>query len=51
LAQGLSVLAAAPPLAAAAAAIGGLAVLALGLIAFLGRETRGRDLGDLEDPR
>jgi len=51
LAQGLSVVAAAPPLAAAAAVVGALAVAALGLIAFLGRETRGRDLRDLEDPR
>lgn len=49
LAQGVSVLAAAPPLAAAAAVVGGVAVVALGLIAFLGRETRGRDLRDLED--
>jgi putative MFS transporter len=51
LAQGLSVLGAAPPLGVAAAVVGGLAVAALGLIAFLGRETRGRDLRDLEDPR
>lgn len=51
LAQGLSVLGAAPPLGAAAAVVGGLAVAALGLIAFLGRETRGRDLRDLEDSR
>ena len=50
-AQGLSVLAMAPPLGAAAAAVGGLAVLSLGLIAVVGRETRGRDLRDLEDPR
>lgn len=50
LAQGLSVLAAAPPLAAAAAAIGALTVAALSLIAVFGRETRGRDLRDLEDP-
>ncbi|CAN7199833.1 MFS transporter [Brevundimonas sp. LjRoot202] len=50
LAQGLSVLAAAPPLAAAAAVVGALAVLALSLIALLGRETRGRDLRDLEEP-
>ena len=49
-AQGLSVLAIAPPLGAAAAAVGGLTVVSLGLIAFLGRETRGRDLRDLEDP-
>ncbi|HEY0600965.1 MFS transporter [Brevundimonas sp.] len=51
LAQGLSVLAAAPPLAAAAAAVGALAVASLGLIAVLGRETRGRDLRDLEESR
>jgi putative MFS transporter len=51
LAQGLAVLAAAPPLGAAAAAIGALTVAALGLIAAFGRETRGRDLRDLEDPR
>ncbi|HYC97980.1 MFS transporter [Brevundimonas sp.] len=50
-AQGLSVLAIAPPLGAAAAAVGALTVAALGLIAVLGRETRGRDLRDLEDPR
>ena len=49
-AQGLSVLAIAPPLAAAAAAVGGLTVLSLGLITVLGRETRGRDLRDLEEP-
>lgn len=49
IAQGLSVLAAAPPLGAAAAGIGTLALAALGLIAVLGRETRGRDLRDLED--
>jgi len=49
-AQGLSVLAIAPPLGAAAAAVGGLTVVSLGLIFFLGRETRGRDLRDLEDP-
>ena len=50
LAQGLSALALAPPLGAAAAVIGGLSVAALAMIAFLGRETRGRDLRDLEDP-
>ncbi|HWQ86138.1 MFS transporter [Brevundimonas sp.] len=50
-AQGLSVLAIAPPLGAAAAAVGGLAVVSLALIAAVGRETRGRDLRDLEDPR
>lgn len=48
LAQGLSVLAAAPPLAIAAAIVGMLALAALGLVALLGRETRGRDLRDLE---
>ena len=48
-AQGLSVLAIAPPLGAAAAAVGALAVVSLGLISVLGRETRGRDLRDLED--
>jgi putative MFS transporter len=50
-AQGLSVLAVAPTITAAAAAVGCLAVVALGLIAMVGRETRGRDLRDLEDPR
>ncbi|WP_298742730.1 MFS transporter [uncultured Brevundimonas sp.] len=50
LAQGLAVLAAAPPLGVAAAAIGGLTVAALGLVAVFGRETRGRDLRDLEEP-
>jgi MFS transporter, putative metabolite:H+ symporter len=48
MAQGLSVVGAAPPLAIAAAAVGGLTVLALALVAVLGRETRGRDLRDLE---
>ena len=47
-AQGLSVLGAAPALGVAAAFVGGLAVVALGMIAVLGRETRGRDLRDLE---
>ncbi|HYC73901.1 MFS transporter [Brevundimonas sp.] len=51
LAQGLAVLAAAPPLGFAAAAIGVLTVAALGLVAAFGRETRGRDLRDLENPR
>jgi hypothetical protein len=32
----------------AAALVGGLAVVSLGMIAVLGRETRGRDLRDLE---
>ncbi len=49
MAQGLSVAGAVPPLAAAAAMIAVPAALALGLIAVLGRETRGRDLRDLED--
>ncbi|WP_417231960.1 MFS transporter [Brevundimonas sp.] len=48
-AQGLSVLGATPALGVAAAFVGGLAVVALGLIAVLGRETRGRDLRDLEE--
>lgn len=48
LAQGLSVLGAAPPLAIAAALVGVLALVALGLVVVLGRETRGRDLRDLE---
>ncbi len=47
-AQGLSVAALAPPLAVAATAVGGLVVVALGLTVVLGRETRGRDLRDLE---
>ena len=48
IAQGLSVLAAAPPLGVAAACVGGLAVASTALVVFLGRETRGRDLRDLE---
>jgi len=48
LAQGFSVLAAAPPLGVAAALVGVLTVASLGLVAVLGRETRGRDLRDLE---
>lgn len=47
-AQGLSVAALAPPLSVAATAVGGLVVVALGLTVVLGRETRGRDLRDLE---
>lgn len=50
-AQGLSVLGAAPPLALAAAMVGAPMVIALLLITALGRETRGRDLRDLEDDR
>ena len=50
MAQGLTVMGAAPPLAIAAAAVGGLSVLALGLVALLGRETRGQDLRALESP-
>ncbi len=49
-AQGLSVFGAAPPLAVASALVGVLALSALGLVAVLGRETRGRDLRDLEEP-
>jgi putative MFS transporter len=48
LAQGLSVFALAPPLGLAAAFVGGLVVAALGLTLLWGRETRGRDLRDLE---
>ncbi|WP_454716391.1 MFS transporter [Caulobacter segnis] len=48
LAQGLSVAALAPPLGVAAAIVGGLTVLSLGLVMTLGRETRGRDLRALE---
>lgn len=48
LAQGFSVLAAAPPLGVAAALVGVLTMASLGLVAVLGRETRGRDLRDLE---
>lgn len=50
-AQGLSVLGAAPVLGVAAALVGGLTVVAFGMIAVLGRETRGRDLRDLEVDR
>jgi putative MFS transporter len=50
-AQGLSVLGAVPPLAAAALAIGVPAVVSIALIAHYGRETRGRDLRDLERGR
>lgn len=48
LAQGLSVLALAPPLSVAAAIVGVLTLAALGLVPFFGRETRGRDLRELE---
>ncbi|RZJ97770.1 MAG: MFS transporter [Brevundimonas sp.] len=48
LAQGLSVLALAPTLGLGAAGIGGVTVLALTLVLWAGRETRGRDLRDLE---
>jgi putative MFS transporter len=48
IAQGLSVVGAVPPLAAAALVIAVPVLLALLLIARFGRETRGRDLRDLE---
>jgi putative MFS transporter len=48
LAQGLSVLGLAPPLAAAALVIAFPAVIAVLLIRRFGRETRGRDLRELE---
>jgi putative MFS transporter len=48
IAQGLSVVGAVPPLAAAALVIAAPVLLALLLIARFGRETRGRDLRDLE---
>jgi putative MFS transporter len=48
IAQGLSVLGAAPPLATAALAIVIPAALSLVFIARFGRETRGRDLRELE---
>jgi len=47
-AQGLSVLGAVPPLGVAAVAIGVPVLLSFGLIARYGRETRGRDLRELE---
>ena len=47
-AQGLSVFGLAPPLALAAALVGLLVVGAFGLTMLWGRETRGRDLRDLE---
>lgn len=48
IAQGLSSLAMVPALGVAAAAIAVPAVLSLALIAIFGRETRGRDLRELE---
>jgi putative MFS transporter len=48
LAQGLSVAGAVPPLAVAATVIAAPVLVALLLIARFGRETRGRDLRDLE---
>jgi putative MFS transporter len=48
LAQGLSVLGAAPPIGIAAALVGVLMVAACAMVALVGRETRGRDLRDLE---
>jgi putative MFS transporter len=50
-AQGLSVAVGAPPLGLAAGILAALTLLALGLTAGLGRETRGRDLRDLERER
>jgi putative MFS transporter len=47
-AQGLSVFSLAPPLGLAAALVGGLVVVAVCLTLLWGRETRGRDLRDLE---
>jgi putative MFS transporter len=47
-AQALSTLALVPPIGIAAAMIGVPALLSIALIAFFGRETRGRDLRDLE---
>lgn len=49
LAQGLGVAALAPSLPVAAALTAVPTAVALGLIALFGRETRGRDLRDLED--
>ena len=49
LAQGLGVAALAPSLSVAAALTAIPTAVALGLIALFGRETRGRDLRDLED--
>lgn len=49
LAQGLSVVGLAPGLGLAAALVGAPAIISLALIARFGRETRGRDLRDLEN--
>jgi len=49
-AQGLSVFGLAPPFGLAAGLVGGLCVAALCLTLLWGRETRGRDLRDLENP-
>jgi putative MFS transporter len=51
IAQGLSVAGAVPPLAAAALAIAAPVLVALALMTRFGRETRGRDLRDLEVAR
>ena len=48
LAQGLSIAALIPTMGLAAAVIMAPAVLALGLVAWFGRETRGGDLRDLD---
>lgn len=48
IAQGLSVLALAPPLATAALMIAVPSAISLALIAHIGRETRGRDLRELD---
>ncbi len=48
IAQGLSVAGAAPPLAIAAAGVGLIMLVALGMLAIMGRETRGRDLRELD---
>jgi putative MFS transporter len=49
-AQGLSVFGLAPPFGLAAGLVGGLCVAGLCLTLLWGRETRGRDLRDLENP-
>ena len=48
LAQGLTVAGAVPPLGVAAGLVAAPALLALGLIALLGKETRGRALSELD---
>jgi putative MFS transporter len=48
--QGLSALALVPAIGIAAATIAVPVLAGLGLIAFYGRETRGRDLRELESP-